>query len=348
MAITPAMSDSVTLMGVQRQFEPQSNYWLDLCFGRQMTFDTEFIEFEKMHETRKLAPFVRPTTQGKPMGSEGSEVRRFKPAYIKPKDSVQPARLIRRQPGEISLPQPQSIEARFNAAKAEILRVQRVAIERRWEWMAAQAIINGSVVIAGEDYPSVTVDFGRDASHTVPLLGAGFRWNESGADIIGDIEGWRDLCRKAKFGGGTNRLTVGTDVWEAMRKNGDLLKLLDTQIRGTNGAFETGVREGGDVEYVGRLSSSLDLYVYSDYYQDASGTEQPFMSSKDVVLTGPGVDGVRAFGAILDSKANLQPTPIFPKMWEQEDPSGVFIMSQSAPLMVPLNPNNTLKATVLA
>ena len=90
------------------------------------------------------------------------------------------------------------------------------------------------------------------------------------------------------------------------------------------------------------------MYVYSDYYQDEAGNAVPFMSSKDIVLTGPNVMGVRAFGAIMDAKAGLRALPKFPKMWEEEDPSAVMVMTQSAPLMIPVNPNNTLKATVLA
>jgi hypothetical protein len=34
-------------------------------------------------------------------------------------------------------------------------------------------------------------------------------------------------------------------------------------------------------------------------------------------------------------------------MWQQEDPSATFVMSQSAPMTIPVNPNQTLKATVL-
>ena len=39
---------------------------------------------------------------------------------------------------------------------------------------------------------------------------------------------------------------------------------------------------------------------------------------------------------------------MFPKMWDQEDPSVTFLMTQSAPLPVPVNINNTLRARVVA
>ena len=49
----------------------------------------------------------------------------------------------------------------------------------------------------------------------------------------------------------------------------------------------------------------------------------------------------------MDSKAGYQATEIFTKMFEEDDPSRTFLLSQSAPLVVPVNPNCTLKAKVL-
>ena len=72
------------------------------------------------------------------------------------------------------------------------------------------------------------------------------------------------------------------------------------------------------------------------------------MDPRDALLISPSVDGIQAFGAILDGAANLQVYDIFVKMWDQEDPSARFIMSQSAPLMIPQNPNCTFRARVVA
>lgn len=347
MAIETKLYDTNTLLGVMSQTAPVPSYWLDLCFGREITFTDEYIDFEKIVKHRKLAPFVAPTSQGQPIYSEGSNVTRIKPAYVKPKDPVNPNRMIQRRPGEL-LPgsSAMSPQARYNAVVADIQREHRESIERRWEWLAAQAVLNGKVTLVGDNYPERVVDFQRDSANTVTLTGADVAWNKGG-DVVGDIEKWRTQVRRAPFGGPTNRLTVGTDAWEAMRKNAGLLKLLDTQVRGTDADFRTGIREGLDVEYVGRLSGTLDVYVYSDYYEKEDGTTEAFMDSRDVVLTGPNVMGVRAFGAILDNKAGFNALPIFPKMWSENDPPLVFCMAQSAPLMIPVNPNNTLRARVV-
>jgi hypothetical protein len=114
------------------------------------------------------------------------------------------------------------------------------------EWLAAQAIINGQVTLSGEAYPERVVSFGRNSNHTV-TLGSGTYWTTS-SDIIADLNAWRKRVRDAKFGGPTNRLTVGSDVWDVMSKNSGLKELLDTQIRGTEANFKTGIRTGENVE----------------------------------------------------------------------------------------------------
>lgn len=342
MPINPTLLDSSELLGVMSQMEETPSYWLDLHFRTTVNFDDEFIDFEKVSDVRKLAPFVAPAAQGRPIYTKGSTVQRFKPAYVKPKDAVVANRMIRRTSGNLLNPA-MSLEERYDAVVADILRTHRNAIARREEWMAAQGIMDGKVSIVDEDYNERVVDFGRDPNLTVTL---GTSWTTS-SDIIGDIEAWRQRVRRARFGGATNRLTVGVEVWDVMRRNTELLKQLDTQIRGTTGQFITGVREGLDVEHVGRLSNSLDVYVYNDFYEDEAGNQVEMMDPKSLVLSGPNVNGVKAYGAILDTKSNFQALRMFSKMWEQEDPSSTFIMTQSAPLMIPVNPNNTLKATVL-
>jgi hypothetical protein len=39
-------------------------------------------------------------------------------------------------------------------------------LNRRLEWMAAQALVNGTVTITGDGFPTTLVDFGRDSALT--------------------------------------------------------------------------------------------------------------------------------------------------------------------------------------
>jgi hypothetical protein len=340
--------DTETLLGVMAEQEAPSTYWSDLLFGSELNFDDEWVDFEKIpSQGRKLAPFVMPLAQGRPVYSDGSRVQRFKPAYIKPKDPVTPTRVMKRRPGEILAPVPVSPSARRDAIIADILRVHREAIDRRKEWMAAQAILNGSVTIAGEDYPTRVIDFGRASGHTI-TKGSGARWGDSGVSIRDDIEGWMQLMHDAEFGGAPDRLTIGTGAWGVMRKDPEIKDMMDNNFRGSPDVnINRGVMGPGEVRYAGELMPGLSVYVYNDYYT-VNGTVTRFMDARDVVLTSSAVDGYRCHGAIQDAHADYQALSIYSRNWIENDPPVEFVMSQSAPLMVPVSPNATLRARVIA
>jgi len=348
MAIQVQMYDTATLLGLFREMEPASTYFRDLTSNSVVTFEDEYIDFEKVSESRKIAPLIVPTAQGRPIYSEASTVTRFKPAYLKPKDPVSPGRVIKRRPGE-SLFSPNTLSPiqRYNAIIGDIMRAHREAIERREEWMVARAVIDGQVTLSGPDYPTRVVDYQRDANHTVTLSGT-FWDNATTYPIMDDIQTWIDRVRRADFGGPVNRLTVGDEVLGVMLKNEGVLAQLDTQRRGTNADLNTGLRSGDYVEYIGRLGPNLELWVNSDFYETPAGAVEKFLDPKEIVLTGPNINVVRAFGAILDDKAGFNAMPAFPKMWSSDDPSVTYVMTQSAPLPVVVNPNNSLKAKVLA
>lgn len=344
--------DTATLYGVIRDddmMQPPSNYWLQF-YGEQINFTDEYVDFTKIAGNRKLAPLVVPTAQGVPIYSAAERMVRVKPAYIKPKDPVTATRMIKRAAGfgELQSVTPLTPQARYNAIVADIMREHRRAIERRWEWMAAEATIYGSVTLEDERYPRTVVDFGRAAGLSVTLTG-GDRWGQAGVSILGLIEQWRGRARAAKFGGPLNRITVGANAWEVMKADEEIRELLKLDLRAYNNGLtlNLGIREGLEVETVGNISGTLRVDVYSDYYEAPDGTPVPFLDPDDIVMTGPGLRGVRCFGAIQDVAAQFQAVEIFPKMWPEQDPSATFIMNQSAPLMVPVNPNCSFRATVV-
>jgi hypothetical protein len=347
----PTVYDSRTLLGVfwdNNSMEPPENYWLGF-YPQTLNFTTETIDFSQLADVRKLAPLVVPTAQGVPIYSAAERLVQVKPAYLKPKDPVTATRMIRRAAGlgELAQAQPLTPQQRYQAIVTDIVRQHRFAIERRWEWMAAKATIDAKVLLEDDRYPRKLVDFQRNAAQTVTLT-AGNRWGDAGVSILSNIASWKAIMRRAKFGGIATRLTVGADVWEVMRADPEIREFLDTQFKlGANINLKLGMLEGLEVERVGNIES-LEVYVYSDYYQESDGTIVPYMSPKDIVLTSPNIQGVRCFGAIQDLGANLQSLTVFTKMWNEQDPSATFIMSQSAPLMVPINPNASFKATVVA
>lgn len=332
------------LTGVVRTLRPPQSFWLDLCFPRSKIFDTESIDFDDVIRGRRMAPFVAPHVSGKVMTEEGFTTKKFKPAYVKPKHVVDPTRTMTRMAGE-SIGGNMSPEERFMANVADLLNTQREMIWRRWEWMASQAAQFAAITVAGENYPTVTLDFGRSAALTKNLTGAN-RWDQGTAFPLDNLDAWQTELQRTS-GYSATMLILGPNAWRTLYKRQDFRDLLDIR-RATQTAFDISPGNGMPAQYKGTLGATLEVWVYSDIYEDDTGANVEMMNADDLLLLSPGgIEGVRCYGAIMDARNGYQPADIFQKMWEQEDPSVVYLMSQSAPLMVPMRPNASLRARVL-
>lgn len=352
MSGTLALYDTATLIGVQQRPDNQPDgFWLNF-FSREITSTTEEIMWDDLGlRDRRLAPFVAPMAQGRVMRDKGFISKAFKPAYLKPKHVVNPAKAIHRRPGEPLAGNLTPLQ-RWDATIAANMVTEREMCERRFDWMAAQAIAYAAVTVEGEDYPSQYVDFGRDASLTDTLTGTA-RWGESAADPLGDI---RTLRQAAFTLGGypVNDLIFGPDAWAQFAADTDVKALLSTQTRGSTSDWRAPVMSSGEpYAFEGTIGNAaigaggqIRLWTYSNFYeQTLGGTQVGYIDAHDVVGVG-NPEGVQAFGAIMDADAGLAALRLFPKMWKNDDPSVVYTMTQSAPLMVPMNPNSTFRLRV--
>lgn len=346
------------------RMDPVPDYFLQQYFQEQFFSGDREIQFAELPAAdRKMAPFVLPTEQGKPIFSaKGETMKAFEPAYIKPKDVVRAVDARTRRPSEIfrNGGQPLSLEERFDNRVVEIQTYHNRAIRMQWARMAAQAYVEGKVTVKfghdqGAAYPEVTIDFGRDPNLNI-VLNTNY-WSDPDYDIIGDLSNWSNLMYGTKFGARPRRLTVGADVAPYITKNKGILALLSTQVRGGEGTtMQRGlVNIDEPMSYVATISGigqAIEVWTYKDQVENSDGTLVDLLHPKDVLLEAPGFRGVMAFGAIYDVDAleagQALQIDIFPKMFKTDDPGELYIMNQSAPLPVPLTPNRVLRARVLA
>lgn len=336
-----------TLLGMYRDVEAPVNYFRSLLVSSVFTSTDEWIDFGKITEDRKLAPLVIPTAQGRPIFTEAAAASRFKPSYVKPKDPISPSRVMKRRPTEnIFLPNTLSPYQRYLQLAGDILTAHRKAIDNRLEWLAAQAALYGKVTLEGPDYPTTIVDFERDPSHTITLAGAANLWSNVDAPIVDNLNAWIEQVRRAKFGGPVTRVTLGKNVVGPFKRNKQVIETRDLFTRGTTGTPARTLATGDYSELVMTIDN-LEIWTTSDWYTAPDGTTKEYMDPDGVLLSGPNLNMVECYGAILDLDAQLQALPVFIKQWKNEDPSATYLMSQSSPLQVPVNPNNTLFAKVL-
>ncbi len=330
--------NTVTLLGVITQIRQFDPFLLQMFFPNMVEFATREIAIDKVAKSLKLAPFVSPMMAGKARTSEGHSTTSFIPAYLKPKEVVDPARLLKRMAGE-GIGGTVSPGDRRDMIVADILSENDAMILNRLEWMAAQALLTGKVTVEGDDYPAVEVDFQRKASLTKSLTG-GARWGESGVSVVDDLESWADEAESP-----IDKVVMEGKAWALARKDASVKDLLDTR-RGSRSEMEIGPDSGRNYSFKGTLGSDLEVWVYGGKYDDDLGVTKKFLPDYSVILGSGAVEGTRAFGAIMSPGAGYQPMQSYPRHFVTQDPELEFVETQSAPLIIPGRPDATVAITV--
>lgn len=345
--------DLITLLrviSVQKTIKPFWGKW----FPETLTFDTESIAFDKVStDYRKLAPFVAPNVQGRVQKQQGYSTVSYRPAYVKPKDIVRPNQMFARQAGEPLIVGSATPQQRLNNAVTRLLAEHRIKIDNRVEWMRAKALIDGKVTVEGRDYPKVTVDFNRAASLTVTLAGTA-KWDAptTAKPLVDLAAGRRDV--NDRTGAIVRDYVFGANAWTLFYAIIDpkLIVLQDSQIRGSTGTISAFLDGLEGVEFAGTIAGvngagAMNLWVYSQKYLDDDGvTLVDILNTNTVVGLSDAVQGVNCFGAIEDLEAGLVATEYFPKVYDEKDPSARYLLTQSAPLPVPRQPNATFSIRV--
>jgi hypothetical protein len=339
------------------------SFILDTFYTATHFAEDKKIRFADLPEAdRFMAPFSMPYEQGKPIDwTQGESLESFLPPYIKLLNAVRPEDAKNVKPSEMfrNRGQRPTLEQRFDMRVQELVAKHLRAIKLREIWMAARGFIDGQVLIEyerdqGAANPSVLLNFGRDPGHTVTKTSD--YWNDPDSDILGDIEAWSNTMYLARRGGTPAQVIVGAKVAPVFRYNKGVKDMLDTNYRGGEDVvINRGIMNiERPLTRIGQLKTGLEILTYKDTIDIPNGagkTKVDLMNEKDVLLVAPGASGVRAYGAIYDVDAvenGLSDVDIFQKMYKEDNPGARFILSQSSPLPIPLYPNRTFKARVLA
>ncbi len=338
--------DTATLVQVVPNLMTAQKFLLDKFFPNIVESDSEYVAIDVEIGKRRLAPFVSPLVEGKLVESRRIQTNTFKPAYVKDKRAPDLRKPVRRMIGE-------RIGGQLSAAERQMANVQFEMedqvdmLERRQEWMAAQALMTGTVTVKGDGFPTTLIDFGRNSSLTVTLSG-GARWGQAGVVPSVMIEQWgHQILRES--GAVCTDIVFTTTPWS--------LFIQDPVVKAAiwypdNGGKGNKINVGAEIErgavYKGRWGQ-YDLWVYNDWFIDPdTELEQPMIPDGNVVMTGSYLQGTRAFGAILDPEFNYGALAYAPKMWVQKDPAQLLMMMQSAPLIIPSRVNASFCANVCA
>ena len=337
--------DTNMLIQVVPNLKRAQKFLLDRFFPNIVTADTEYVSIDVDVGIRRMSPFVSPLVEGKLVEQRRYQTNVFKPAYIKDKRAPDLRKPVRRMIGE-RIGGDMTGEERMMANLIFEMEDQIDMLDRRLEWMAAQALSTGTVTVSGEGFPSTLVDFGRDPTLTVTLTGAA-QWGQTGVVPSTLIEQWGHQMLK-KSGGVATDIIFTTTPWSFFLQD-PVLK--QTEWYPGKGGLGNDINVGAQIQrgaqYKGRWGQ-YNLWVYNDWYVNDAGVETPMLADGTVILSGEDLMGTRAFGQIMDPAFNYAAMPYAPKTWVEQDPAQQLLLMQSAPIVIPSRVNASFAATVCA
>lgn len=311
-------------------------------FPEVLNHDSEEVLIDKVTDKPRLTPFVHPLHEGKVIDGAGYSTKSVKPAYIKDLRVHNALRAVKRRAGEPLMGNLTPAQ-RMQLNLIDDLADQRRMANRRMEVMAMEAVRDGKCTVVGEGFNAV-IDFGRDSSMTETLLLTD-KWDSSAdVDIPGQLEEWSQEI--ADFNGSVEAVFMDVKAWNLFRKNNKVKEHLDIRKGDESSLIISPMKAiKAGAQYKGTYGN-FPIYVYTGSYIDpADNTVKKYMPDYTVVLAGSQLQGVRHFGAIMDVDV-LVSREMYAKSWTEQNPSRRWLMMESAPLLVPYNPNSAKKITV--
>jgi hypothetical protein len=293
------------------------------------------IDFDQVTGAEKLAPFVAPIEGGTVVEKLGKVTKSVKAPRIRPKKKLNPVDFQERPAGGTVYVGGGSYQKAMREKIALEQKDLKTRCMRRLAWMCWQAF-TGKITVT-QDNLAFEIDYGVPDANK-PVLADTARWGESAADIPTNIQAWIDLGNQSGYT--MNKGFMGTSAANEFLADEKVLKELD------NRRMNTGAIEMDGSDYMGRYRG-VDWYRVSDTYVDESGVTQKMLAEYGVVLTSNEAPFTIEYGAVEDIKAGGNvATDWFSKVYEEEDPSALWLLAETRPLPVIKKSDALVYATV--
>ena len=338
---TVSIYEPRTMMGVIRKLPPVHTFFRSTFFSHEQTFVTETVDMDFKKGARKLAPFVSRVVGGQIVPNTGYETRTYKPTLIAPDKITTIDDLLDRQPGE------QLYSDRTPAQRAVIKMREdftelREMILRREEWMCAQAMLTGKIIVVGAGVKDVIdfqftnlVDISKDTKR---------KWKGGTAqNKYADLKAWHEKVQKEGFTN-CNVCIMASDVATEFLMDETIQKLLD--VKNYALAVIKPTQKENNVTYIGTIHElGLDLYQYNEWYVDdwtdpENPVGLPMVPAGTLMMASTNARFSMYYGAIhmLNQRTEKWETvagKYVPDTFIKKRPDRRFLSLQSAPVPVP-------------
>lgn len=297
-----SLYETRTLIKTAKKIYPVLTWFRNRYFptSDQDIFPTKKVLIEYKEGGKKMAPFVIPRKGGITMEREGYIAKDYTPPYIAPQRPLTIDDLNDKGFGE-DLYTNMTPEQRQAQVLGEDLSELSEMIDRREEWMCAEVLFKGEVVMKhyAEKY-----GVGTPVEKVLRFYDSAFDnefipttdWDATGATIYDDLEAM--VLMLVQAGCKATDLVMSSSVWKAFINDAKIQKLYDLARINVGNIEPMELPDG--VAYMGQIvigGKKLDIFVYAEQYEDENGTTQTYMPSGNILITAPGM-GRMLYGAI--------------------------------------------------
>lgn len=333
--------DPRVLDEVVRLLPPNNSWFTNTFFKRRRNIEGSKADVDFFKGTRRLAPFVNPKGQAKGVGKQGFQTNQFVTPLLRMKDTTDQEQLEVRVMGELLQNSGMTKADRAIQKMAEVIADFNSMIDRRVEWMAAQALFTGKIPVKGEGV-NYEIDFkftNKATCGTTP--GYGVVWStKATADPLADLEKAMLTCVKSGYRR-PNIAVMARDAYNEFINCELLLNKLDKwqmQLAIIDPkVLPAGITYGGTIQHL-----NLSIYIYDEWYlDDDDKTEKPMVPDGTVLLISTDARFSIYFGEMLlaDEAAPGGLRSVIgeraAESWVEKDPAARFLALQSRPLTAP-------------
>lgn len=332
---------------------PADNFLTKKFFGKNVPSKSKYVDIVITKGGKQIAPFVSPKLAGKVLKKNGKKLETYEPPLQKPKFVTEAEELL--EDNNVMYSDSTSFEERAAKELIKDLDDGRSRIDRRIEWMSANALIDGKLSIKGDGIED-EIDYTRNPSHTKVLTGTALWTDTVNSNPRADLEKWKTEVFD-NSGVSPTEVVFGRDVGNAYSHHPKVQEAFDKKWI-NRGELKPEKLEDG-VTYLG-YDSELDLKMYKyvgKYEHPETAADTPYLPYDKLIMGSEytRTDAHVAYGGIADFKTfkkegmnvNLFIGEIFAKSYEIEDPSARFVVLQSKPLPIPGNVDSSLSAKVV-
>ena len=302
-----------------KEEKPFSTFLKDRYFPNGENFATDEVLVEYKKGNKKLAPFVAPRVGGVTMKRDGYSAKTFAPAYIAPKRNLTIDDLKKKRMGE-SLYSQMTPEDRASEIMLDDENELDESIARRENWMAAQLLINASIIMeektenAGVNIEKEIYFYEGDSNDWIYTPSTD--WSNPDADIIGDIAA---MC-------------------QAQASNG---------VQGTELLVDAVVAKLATLNCNGYV---VDILQYVEEYEDDNGKSIPYLPKGYAVLLAPAC-GTTSYGAVTqledDEEWHTYAENRVPLILTDKKGQSKELRLAAAPLLMPIRHKAWMTAKVI-